>query len=103
MLYVSMLMLPFVLYGYLAASPPKTVVAAKADPGAQLKGKKISVRRELRSAIFLGASIAFVVAIIIFLGGLVVDYKNSQGLFALPLPNATFPPAPTAQLPPAPN
>lgn len=95
MLYVSMVMLPIMLYGYLVTSKSKKrVAAALANPADQLRVKRIDVRREFTSALFLGGCIAFGAAIIFFTASIVIDFKNSSGLFAVPLAPATFPPAP---------
>jgi len=103
MLYASIVLLPVALYGYLSTSKSKkVVVASAASPGDQLREKSASVGRELLSALFLGSTLAFGVAIIIFLGGIVVDYKESRGIFAVVLPGETLPPAPAYSFPPAP-
>lgn len=104
MLYVSMFLLPVVLYGYLVASrTKKRVAAALANPADQLKEKKINVRKEVTASIFLGTSIALGAAIILIISNVVIDFKNSSGLFAVPLAAATFPPAPSSVYPSAPE
>ncbi|MGB2631532.1 MAG: hypothetical protein WBC48_01285 [Minisyncoccales bacterium] len=104
MLYASMFLLPFVLYGYLVSSKSKKRIAASlANPADQLREKKINIRKEITASLFLGGSVAFAAAIIIIIGFLVMDFKNSRGLFAVPLPAATFPPAPSWVYPSAPE
>jgi len=99
-----MVLVPAALYGFFAASTPsKAIPARDENPADQLKEKKVDARREALSSLFLGATIAFGAAAVIILGGIIVDYKNSQGLFAVALPAATFPPAPDYILPPAPE
>jgi hypothetical protein len=103
MLYVSIILLPLSLYGFLVQSAPKKAVPAKiANPGDQLKEKKVDVRREALSSFFLGASIAFGASVVILVGGIIADYKDNRGLFAIPLPAAAYPPAPEYVYPPAP-
>jgi hypothetical protein len=80
----------------------KRVAAALANPADQLKEKKINVRKEVVSAVFLGSSIAFGVGIIFLISSVVINYKDSSGIFAIPLPAATYPPAPGAVYPPQP-
>jgi hypothetical protein len=104
MLYASMLLLPIALYGFMAASAPKKTISARAaDPADQLKEKKIDAGREIVSSVFLGATIAFGAAAMIIIGGVIMDYKNSRGLFAVTLPAATLPPASAYILPLAPE
>jgi|GEM_PF-800577 len=103
MLYISIIMLPVCLYLFLVFSKPKkTIAAATADPAGQLLEKRVDFSREFKSSVVLGATVAFGAAILIFLSGIVVDYRNSTGLFAVALPPATLPPIPTYVYPPAP-
>lgn len=103
MFYLSIAIFPTALWGYFSVSKPKKTITAKdADPAEQLKGKKISAKRELRSAALLSAVVACGVAIIISLGQIIDDYKNDEGLFAKILSATSLPPSPEAVLPPAP-
>ena len=103
MLYVSIVLLPAALYGYLVASKPQRRASIlTANPGDQLKERTIDVRKELVSAFFLGSMIALGAAIIIFVGGIVADFKSSNGIFAVIMPAATTPPAPNTVFPPQP-
>jgi hypothetical protein len=104
MLYVSIVLLPVMLYAYFAASKPKrSIPVGMASPGSQLKERTTSIGREIMAAFFLGSVLAFSAAIIVFLWSIVADYRDSKGIFAVPLPAATFPPAPSAVYPPAPK
>jgi hypothetical protein len=104
MFYISLLFLPVSIYGYLTfGKPKKKIVAAAANPADQLKKKALDVKRETTSAIFLGATIAFSVSLVVSMGILVGDYKNSHNLFAETKPAATLPPAMNNVFPPAPT
>jgi hypothetical protein len=101
-LYISLLLLPGALYGYLHFSKPlKTIAAAAANPADQLRDKKINIRRESFSSALLGASIGLGITMILSFNWIIGDYKNGRGLFAATLPPAAFPPAMSFELPPA--
>ena len=103
MLYVSIVLLPAALYGYLVVSKPKRHTSIlMANPGDQLKEKTVDVRKEIVSALFLGSMIALGAAIIVFVGGIVADFKSSNGIFAVIMPAATTPPSLDNVFPPAP-
>lgn len=104
MLYVSLLFLPVMIFGFFSAhGRRRKISASKANPADALKGAKINERREILSSLFSGAAIAFGAAIIILSGDLISDYKNSRGVFAPALPVATIPPAISAAFPPPPE
>ncbi len=102
--YLSLALLPVAVWGFFAASKPKkTVSAESADPAEQLKAKKVNLKKEIRSGLFLGAAIAAGLGLFISLGMIVGDYKNDRGMFAAALPPLSLPPAPEAVVPPAPE
>ncbi len=104
MLYVSMVLFPLFLFGFLTAAKPKRAVsAAMADPVDQLKERHVDIGREALSGVFLAATVACGAAAIIILTGVIGDYKNSRGIFAAALAPATLPPGPSYVLPPAPE
>lgn len=103
MLYVSVMFLPVMIFGLFSLPKGKKVSAKKADPAEALKDARVNPRREFLSALFFGGSIAFGLAILIFLGDIIGDYKNSRGVFARALPLAAIPPAFADVLPPAPE
>jgi len=101
--YLSLALLPVAVWGFFAASKPKKMIPAEsADPAEQLKAKKVNLKKEIQSGLFLGAAIAAGLGIFISLGMIIGDYKNDRGMFAAVLPPFSLPPAPEAVLPPAP-
>jgi len=103
MFYISLFFLPIVIYGYLVFSKPKKKIAAvAANPADQLKGKALDLKRESICVLFLGSSIAFGMGLLVSLGTLIGDYKNSRNLFAETLPAAAYPPGLEDVYPPAP-
>ena len=102
MFYISLFFLPVTTYGYLLfAKPKKKVSAAAANPADQLKKKAFNVKRESILTLFLGATMAFGAGLLVSIGILVGDYKNSRNLFAETLPAASIPPAQQNIFPPA--
>jgi len=104
MFYLSAISLPIMLFGYFTYSKPKKRILAKsANPADTLKEQKVDAKRESTSAMFLGATIAFGAGLLISMGWLVNDYKNSERLFAESLPAASYPPTIEDPVPPAPS
>ena len=103
LLYASILLLPLFLWGYFKFSKSKKIVSIdQAIPGDQLKEKTVDAGREFLVSFFLGGTLALGAAIIIFLGQIISDYKNSEGIFASVVPNETYPPGPSFTFPPKP-
>ena len=108
MLYVSIIMMPLALFGFLSVAKKKrtAILAARTDsptnPGDQLKEKNTDTSKEMLSSLFLAATMAFGLAIAFFVANIVTDYKDSRGIFAVVMPAATFPPAPAHIVPDGP-
>jgi len=105
MLYVSIILMPLALFGFLSVSKTKRATVDSANPvspGDQLKEKTTDTGKEMLSSLFLASTLAFGAAIVFFVANIVADYKESRGIFAVIMPAATFPPAPDHVVPPAP-
>lgn len=95
--------MPVSLLGYFKYSRPlKTINAASANPADQLKERKVNIKREMITSLFLGSCIGLGIGIILSLSWVIDDYKNNRGLFAPTLSITSIPAAPKYDLPAVP-